>query len=390
MKEHTFVLEEVCYIMSGKKYKVASLFAGIGGIDLGFEQAGAKVIWANEMDKHACITYRENFKHTLIEEDVRKVNEYSVPEVDILTAGWPCVAFSIAGRRHGMHYKCKSCGHEHLVTFEEYMGIPVCPECGGHTEAKDPRGTLFYDIIRFLRATRPKAFLLENVKNLKSHDGGRTFKVIEEMLHAEGYYFTSKVLNTMDYGNIPQNRERIFIVGFKDKRALASFNFPKPQPLTKTIDDILERGKKQEDKYYYTEKSQYYPMLTEAMRRKDTVYQLRRVYVRENQSNVCPTLTANMGTGGHNVPLILDDYGIRKITPREALSFQGFPKEFKIPEGMADSHIYKQAGNSVSVPVVRAIAENIIKALDSVYTDITDNYDTDNSSKVIEQLELFV
>jgi DNA (cytosine-5)-methyltransferase 1 len=373
-----------------KKYKVASLFAGIGGIDLGFEQAGAEIVWANEMDKNACITYRENFKHTLVEEDVRKVNEHSVPPIDILTAGWPCVAFSIAGRRHGMHYKCCDCGHEHLVTFEEYMGIPVCPECGGRTEAKDPRGTLFYDIIRFLRAKQPKAFLLENVKNLKSHDSGRTFRVIEEMLRAEGYYFTSQVLNTMDYTNIPQNRERIFIVGFKKEKSLQNFRFPERRPLTRTIDDILERDKKQDDKYYYTKESQYYPMLAEAMRRRDTVYQLRRVYVRENQSNVCPTLTANMGTGGHNVPLILDDYGIRKITPREALSFQGFPKEFKIPEGMADSHIYKQAGNAVSVPVVKAIAENIIKALDSVYKDSADNEEKSIDSPRMEQMELFV
>lgn len=289
-----------------------------------------------------------------------------------------------------MHYKCHDCGHEHFVTFEEYIGTPACPECGGHTEAKDPRGTLFYDIIRFLRAKQPKAFLLENVKNLKSHDNGRTFRVIEEMLRAEGYYFTSQVLNTMHYGNIPQNRERIFIVGFKEEKALQNFRFPEPRPLTRTIDDILERDKKQDDKYYYTQESQYYPMLAEAMRRRDTVYQLRRVYVRENQSNVCPTLTANMGTGGHNVPLILDDYGIRKITPREALSFQGFPEDFKIPEGMADSHIYKQAGNAVSVPVVKAIAENIIKALDSVYMDSADNEEKSIDSPRMEQLELFI
>jgi DNA (cytosine-5)-methyltransferase 1 len=373
-----------------RKYRVASLFAGIGGIDLGFVQAGAEIVWANEMDKNACITYRENFNHTLVEEDIRKVNEHSVPPIDILTAGWPCVAFSIAGRRHGMHYKCHNCSHEHLVTFEEYMGTPACPECGGHTEAKDPRGTLFYDIIRFLRAKQPKAFLLENVKNLKSHDKGRTFSVIKEMLKAEGYIFDSRVLNTMDYGNIPQNRERIFIVGFKEEKAFDNFQWPQPRPLTRTIDDILERDKKQDDKYYYTEESQYFPMLKEAMRRRDTVYQLRRVYVRENQSNVCPTLTANMGTGGHNVPLILDDFGIRKITPREALSFQGFPENFKIPEGMAISHIYKQAGNAVSVPVIKAIAENIIKALDSVYLDSADNEEKNTYSQKMEQLELII
>lgn len=354
-----------------KKYTVGSLFAGIGGICLGFKQAGAEIIWANEIDKHACITYRENFEHTLVEEDIRNLDEYSedIPNFDILTGGWPCVAFSVAGRRHGMNYQCKKCGNEHMVSFDEYINGAVCPQCGGETEAKDPRGTLFYDIVRFIRAKQPKAFLLENVKNLKGHDKGNTFKVIEEMLENEGYHFTYKILNTMEYGNIPQNRERIFIVGFKDERALKHFNFPKPQPLTNTLDDVLDREHKQDDKFYYTEDSQYYEMLTEAMHRRDTVYQLRRVYVRENQSNVCPTLTANMGTGGHNVPLILDPFGIRKLTPREALSFQGFPKDFKIPKGMANSHIYKQAGNAVSVPVVRAIAENIIKALDLAKQD---------------------
>src|SRR5690606_27310083 len=123
----------------------------------------------------------------------------------------------------------------------------------------------------------------------------------------------------------PQNRERIFIVGFKEEEALKKFEWPEKIPLTRTIDDILDRDKKQDEKYYYTHESQYYGMLKESMSRRDTVYQLRRVYVRENQSGVCPTLTANMGTGGHNVPLIIDDWGIRKLTPKETLRFQGFP-----------------------------------------------------------------
>jgi len=352
--------------MNKQKYKVGSLFAGIGGICLGFKQAGAELAWANEFDKHACITYRHNFDHLLIEEDVRKVDEHSLPKIDILTAGWPCVSFSVAGRRYGMSYQCNQCSHEHHVTFEEYMGTPKCPKCSGKTEPKDPRGTLFFDVIRFIKALKPKAFLLENVKNLVGHDKGNTFKVIKSMLLAEGYHIEYKVLNTMIHGNIPQNRERIFIVGFKDKRHLDCFDFPKETSLTKSIDDLLERSIKQDDKYYYTEQSKYYEMLSESVKKKNTVYQLRRTYVRENQSNVCPTLTANMGTGGHNVPLILDDYGIRKLTPRETLSFQGFPKSFRIPENMANSHLYKQAGNSVSVPIIKEIAERMINALNLI------------------------
>ncbi|KGX85779.1 DNA (cytosine-5-)-methyltransferase [Pontibacillus litoralis] len=357
------------------KYTVSSLFAGVGGIDKGFEQAGAEVIWANEMDKNACITYRENFNHSLLEDDVRNVHEFLMPDTDILTAGWPCVAFSVAGQRHGMKYTCSDCGHEHMVTYEQYVQGATCPECGGNTEAIDPRGTLFYDVVRFIRAKKPKAFFLENVKNLHGHDKGRTFKVIEEMLRESGYHFESRIYNTMEYGNIPQNRERVFIVGFSNKKALQKFEWPEKLPLTNTIDDVLDRNEKQDEKYYYRDSSQYYPMLSETMQRKDTVYQLRRVYVRENQSNVCPTLTANMGGGGHNVPLILDDWGIRKLTPKETFRFQGFPvdDDYSLPEDMANSHLYMQAGNAVSVPVIKRIAEKQLDALEKVYKKNTKN-----------------
>lgn len=356
--------------MNNYKYTVSSLFAGIGGIDLGFEQAGANVIWANEIDKKACITYKENFNHTLVEDDIRNLDGNYMPDTDIITAGWPCVAFSVAGNRHGMKYKCHDCEEEHGVTYEEYINGATCPECGGSTDAIDPRGTLFFDVIRFIRTKKPKAIFLENVKNLRGHDKGNTFMVIEEMLEESGYYFESRILNTMEYGDIPQNRERIFIVGFKDEKALENFEWPDAITPTKTINNILDHNEKQNDNYYYTEESQYYPMLQETMTNKDTVYQIRRVYVRENQSNVCPTLTANMGTGGHNVPLIIDDWGFRKLTPKETLRFQGFPvdDDFVIPEGMANSHLYKQAGNAVSVPVIKRLATSLLSALDSTYT----------------------
>lgn len=315
------------------KFTVASLFAGIGGICLGFKDAGAEIIWANEIDYQACRTYKENFGDTYLQEgDIGFIDADAIPDFDILTAGFPCQPFSVAGNRLGFN---------------------------------DTRGTLFFDIMRFIQAKRPKAVLLENVKNLVGHDHGRTFEIIARSLKQEGYFFTYKVLNTMEYGNLPQNRERIFVVGFSDEATLQNFGFPDPVPLTKTIDDLIDRTQKADDQYYYTGMSQYYPMLKETMHRLDTIYQLRRVYVRENQSQVCPTLTANMGTGGHNVPLVLDKFGIRKLTERETLRFQGFPDEFHIPDDMAKSHVYKQAGNSVSVPVVRRIAEKMIAALQS-------------------------
>ena len=313
-----------------KNYSAISLFAGIGGICTGFKNAGVDIVYANDMDKNACITYRNNYDHLLQEAKIEDVNEKELPDADMVLFGFPCTSFSIAGRREG---------------FED--------ENSGH---------LFFEALRIIREKKPRVFFLENVKNLVSHDKGNTFKVITDSLKEEGYYFRYQVLNSMEYGNVPQNRERIYMVGFKNKEECDKFYFPEPIPLTKTIHDITKPHEKKPEKYYY-ENSKYYPMLKEAMVNKDTVYQLRRIYVRENKKGVCPTLTANMGTGGHNVPLIIDDFGIRKLTPKETLMLQGFPEDFKIPEKMDDSHIYKQAGNSVTVTVIERIANNIVKVL---------------------------
>lgn len=315
-------------------YKVASLFAGIGGICYGFTQNGAKIVWANEIDKDACKTYRHNFGgEYLVEGDIKQIDAKDVPDIDILNGGFPCQAFSIAGYQKG---------------FE------------------DERGNLFFEIARILKVKKPKAIFLENVKNLESHDGGNTFKVIISTLENLGYYVHHKVLNTMEYGNVPQNRERIYIVGFLSKEAYDNFKYPDPIPLTTKLSDIIDYDDKKPDKYYYNT-TKYYDQIKPVMKRQDTIYQWRRIYCRENKSGVCPTLTANMGTGGHNVPLVLDNYDIRKLTPEECVGFQGFPKEFSFPDTISNASKYKQAGNSVSVPVIRRIVENLIKALDSVY-----------------------
>lgn len=312
------------------KYTAISLFAGVGGICLGFMNAGVDIVFANDFDKNACITYRENFKHGIVEGPIESIDTKDVPDADLVLFGFPCTSFSVAGYRKG---------------FED--------ERSGH---------LFFEALRIIKAKKPKAFFLENVKNLVGHDNGNTFKVITEALEAEGYYFKYKVMNSMEYGNVPQNRERIYVVGFKDKEQYDKFEFPQAISLTKRIEDITKPNEKKEDKFYY-ENSKYYPMLKEAMHRKDTVYQLRRIYVRENKNNVCPTLTANMGTGGHNVPLIIDNYGIRKLTPRECFTLQGFPENYKLPENMALSHLYKQAGNSVTVTVIEKIAKKMVEAM---------------------------
>lgn len=312
-----------------KKYKVASLFAGIGGICIAFRNQGADIVWANEIDNSACITYRSNFGNSyLVEGDIKNISP--VPNFDILTAGFPCQAFSIAGYQKGF---------------------------------TDPRGNIFFQVIRILQKKRPRAIFLENVKNLEKHDNGKTFKIIKKALRQEKYFISYKVLNSIDYGNIPQNRERIYIVGFREKADLSNFHFPPPIKLTKSIHDIVDISKEVEAKYYYREDSQYYTMMADSVRRKNTVYQLRRVYIRENKSGVCPTLTANMGSGGHNVPIILDEHGIRKLTPRECFRFQGFPDSFILPETLSNSTLYHQAGNSVVVPVVQRIAERLILAM---------------------------
>lgn len=326
-----------------KKYTVGSMFAGIGGICLGFQKAGFRVVWANDNDRQACITYRRNFIHDIIGGDVYKIDPAELGEVDVITAGFPCQAFSIAGYRKGF---------------------------------ADERGNLFFEIIRFVDKLKPKAFLLENVKHLITHDGGNTFKVISDYIHHSGYSLIKKVLNSMKYGNVPQTRERIYMVGFRDEAdywgeiddkniCTRTFNFPEPIPLTNKIENILEK-RKVSDRYYYN-KTKYYDILKGINWNTETVYQWRRIYLRENKQNVCPTLTANMGTGGHNVPLVRDNYDIRKLTPRECARLQGFSDSFRFPKESANSHLYKQIGNSVTVTVIRRIAEQIKTALDAKY-----------------------
>lgn len=310
-------------------FKTIDLFAGVGGIRLGFEKAGFKTVFANDFEAKCKDTYDLNFKDSkLIVEDIRKIGIDDLPKFDFLLGGFPCQAFSIAGYRQGFK------------------------------DEKD-RGNLFFDVARIIEAKKPEGFLLENVKNLKSHDGGNTFKIIEETLIKLGYHVKYKVLNSMEFGNIPQNRERIYIVGFRNEGYRNKFEFPDPVKLTVKITDILERNVP--EKYYYNGKP-LFDKLKGSVTEEGKVYQWRRQYVRENKKGVCPTLTANMGTGGHNVPIIKDKKGIRKLTPLECARIQGFPKDYILPK-LADSALYKQFGNSVSVPVIEAVAKQMMKAM---------------------------
>lgn len=311
------------------KLKTIDLFAGVGGIRLGFERAGFETVFANDFEAKCKHTYDLNFKTSkLVVEDIRKIKIDDLPKFDFLLGGFPCQAFSIAGYRQG---------------FKDEKN----------------RGNLFFDIAKIIEKRKPTGFLLENVKNLASHDGGRTFTIIQDVLKDLGYHVKFKVLNTMEYGNVPQNRERVYIVGFKNKKHADNFEFPDKVKLTKKVTDILEKNV--DSKYYYDGKP-LFKKLKDEVKEIGKVYQWRRQYVRENKKGVSPTLTANMGTGGHNVPIIKDKKGIRKLTPRECASIQGFPTTYKLPN-LADSALYKQFGNSVSVPVIEAVAKQIVKAL---------------------------
>jgi len=310
-------------------YRTIDLFAGIGGIRKGFENAGFTTVFSNDFDQKCKITYDFNYPDSkMVVEDIKKIGINDIPEFDFLLAGFPCQAFSIAGRREG---------------FNDIKG----------------RGNLFFDLAEIIKTRKPEGFLLENVKNLKTHDGGNTFRVIEKTLIDMGYLLKVKVMNSMEYGNIPQNRERIYIVGFKNPRYFERFSFPDKIALQRKVTDLLEQSV--DEKYYYNGKP-LFEKLKDSVNEYGKVYQWRRKYVRENKKGVCPTLTANMGMGGHNVPIIKDKKGLRKLTPLECARIQGFPSDYKLPP-IADSALYKQLGNSVSVPVIEAVARQIMKAI---------------------------
>lgn len=375
-------------------YKVGSLFAGIGGVCLGFKnaknnQGGYQLVWANELDENAGKTYQHNFDHALIAGDIEKIVKPERAEteasriefekkkamilaepIDILTGGFPCQAFSIAGGRKGFD---------------------------------DHRGNLFYSIIDLVNdlhqaSHKPRVLFLENVKNLRGHDEGRTYQRIKSEIENAGYIVKDAVLNTKEYTLLPQNRERMFIVCFLQQAdadrftmfdRLADFklkhsDIARRENISKVLD--LDKNKQQLQPYYYT--SEKYPnyFLSETQynnlpvdkRKKERIniteqitdefefYQVRRgMYVRKNANGVCPTLTANMGTGGHNVALIKVKDGVRKLTPAETFKLQGFPigNGYSLPEKMANGQLYKQAGNAVSVDIITLIATELLDVL---------------------------
>lgn len=323
--------------MSGgrTRYTLATLFSGIGGFCRAFAQEGFAPLWANELDPWACVTFRANYPSVrLIEKSVTDLSRIGdeLEPVDVLAAGFPCQPFSVAGEKKGLD---------------------------------DPRGALFFEIPRLLREfgnSRPRIVLLENVPYLIRHDKGRTFHKIRDELQSCGYWINPdsySVLNTKTHTDIPQNRERVFIAAISTNAAdWNDFRFPEAVTANRPVRDLLDLSKKQDDWFYFREDSQYFPLFQEEMRRgnPDAVYILRRSYVRENKTDSMFTLMANMGEGGHNVPVIRDSWGIRKLTPEECGRFQGFDEEFRFPDEVPLSARYRQIGNSVTVTLVRRLA----------------------------------
>jgi DNA (cytosine-5)-methyltransferase 1 len=312
-------------VETDRPFRMIDLFAGTGAFSRAFEETGkVACVFANDMVIPSKEIYDCNFRHPLTLGDLNDIPIDKFPRHDILTGGFPCQPFSIAGKQEGF---------------------------------QDARSNVFWKILEILDAHQPKFVVLENVKNLVSHDEGRTFDTIQKELGKRDYHVRYKVLDTALLTGIPQHRERIYLVCIKSKELFDRFtlDFPKIEKLP--IGTFLD--KEVPDKYYYTDKSTTWPLVKESVTKKDTVYQYRRVYVRENKSGECPTLTANMGGGGHNVPLILDEKGIRKLTPRECFRLQGFPDTYQLPP-MSDTALYKLAGNAVSLPVVELISKRLM------------------------------
>ena len=304
------------------------LFAGTGAFSHAFTKHGATPVFSNDMLESSKTIYDANFTtHTLTCKDLCDINPEDIPAHDILTGGFPCQPFSVAGRREGF---------------------------------RDPRSNVFYKIMEILDHHKPACVVLENVKNLTTHDGGNTFKTVLSELESRGYHVKYKVLNTAQITGVPQNRERIYIVGLRSKAIYDEFTLDFPDIPKQKVSALLETTVP--DKYYYKEGTKAWELVGPMQMEPDTVYQYRRVYIRENKSGECPTLTANMGHGGHNVPLVVDAVGKRKLTPRECFRFQGFPDSFVLPS-LSDSKLYALAGNAVSVPVVELVASRLMPLL---------------------------
>lgn len=319
------------------KIKFIDLFCGLGGFRIGMESNGAECVFSSDNDKYVSKVYENNFEENPFL-DITKIDAKNIPNHDLLCAGFPCQAFSIGGHRKG---------------FE------------------DTRGTLFFDVLRILKEKKPNAFFIENVKGITNHDSGNTINVIRKKLDLAEYNIHETILNTYDFG-IPQNRERWYCVGFKKELEIDKFKFPKKKKLNIFLEDIIKKDvtdhnisdialkhvknnikiindKKNSQLSFIKDNKKHFTIVTEARRTRASV----------RKDGISPCLTAKMGTGGNNVPIIYELE--RKLTVNECLSLMGFPNNYKLKENYSRS--YKQIGNSICVNIVKKIGKEIINNL---------------------------
>jgi len=303
------------------EFTFIDLFAGIGGIRRPYQKLGGQCVFSSEIDKFAIKTYEENWGETP-SGDITKIDAKDIPSFDILLAGFPCQAFSIAGKRKGFN---------------------------------DTRGTMFFEVERILEYHKPKCFMLENVKGLLSHDKGNTFKVMTDILENKlGYKIYYKVLNAKDFG-VPQNRERIIIVGFKNHDI--KFKFPEPTGEPTCVGDILD--KEVDPKYTISDK-----IWASHQRRKEAHKAKGNGFgysLFNEKSEYTSTISARYYKDGSEILIEQKGKNPRKLTPREAARLQGFPDDFKLV--VSDLQCYKQFGNSVPTKMIEAVANNVIEAL---------------------------
>lgn len=306
---------------SKNEFKYIDLFAGIGGIRMPFQNLGGKCVFSSEIDKYAAQTYEANYGEKP-SGDITQINAESIPNFDILLAGFPCQAFSIAGKRKG---------------FE------------------DTRGTMFFEVERILEEKKPKSFLLENVKGLTNHDHGRTFKVMLDILENKlGYKVYYKVLNAKNFG-LPQNRERIMIVGFKNHNI--DFKFPEEINKETKVGDILIDNP--DSKYTISDKIwESHQLRKERNRAKGNGFGYSLF---NEESPYTSTISARYYKDGSEILIAQEGKNPRKLTPREAARLQGYPDSFKIV--VSDTQAYKEFGNSVPVNMINAVAQEMYKSL---------------------------
>jgi len=312
-------------ISNRAKFKMIDLFAGIGGIRLGFESVGGDSVFSSEWDGAAQKTYQANF-FEIPYGDITKIEPNEIPEFDILLAGFPCQPFSQAGKKMGF---------------------------------ADTRGTLFFDIAKIINHHKPSVVFLENVKRFSTHDGGRTFSIVKNVLEEMGYEIYAKVLNAKDFG-VPQNRERIYIIGFLGK---TEFKFPEPIRKKIRVGDILEENV--DPKYTISDR------LWAGHQRRKKEHRAKGngfgYSLFSPHSEYTSTISARYYKDGSEILIEQKNKNPRKLTPREAARLQGFPENFILPK--SDSQAYKQFGNSVAVPVISALARSILDALDKIKID---------------------